>query len=75
MPTIKMAMGTSAIGRIPINPSSKNWMYNSFGSDALTFEVHDELSVETIRQLGVHSAESLMQILLDDWNRLQSSNQ
>jgi hypothetical protein len=57
------------------SPISKNWMFNSFGADALTFEVHDELSIETIRQLGVHSAESLMRVLLDDWNLLQSSNQ
>ena len=50
------------------SPIAKNWLYRTFGSDALTFEVSDELPVDHIQKLGVHSANSLMRILLDEWN-------
>jgi hypothetical protein len=47
------------------SPIAKNWLYRTFGSDALTFEVDDELSDEEIRQLGSSAAESLMKLLLE----------
>jgi len=46
------------------SPIAKNWLYRAFGSDALTFEVDDELSDDEIRQLGNTAAESLMKLLL-----------
>lgn len=49
------------------SPISKNWFYRTFGSDALTFEVHDELPLDDIRKLGVNSANSLMELLLEEW--------
>ncbi len=50
------------------SPIAKNWLFHTFGSDALTFEVSDELPIDQIQKLGVHSANSLMRILLDEWN-------
>lgn len=49
------------------SPISKNWFYHTFGSDALTFEVHDELSLDEIQKLGVNSANSLMELLIEEW--------
>lgn len=51
------------------SPVSKNWFFHTFGSDALTFEVHDELSLEEIRILGENSANSLMQLLIEEWKQ------
>ncbi|MCG8372594.1 MAG: M14 family metallopeptidase [Balneolales bacterium] len=56
------------------SPIAKNWLYREFGIDALTFEVHDELDIESIRQLGVTSAESLMRLLLEEWKEQKSNN-
>lgn len=50
------------------SPISKNWIYHTFGSDAVTFEVGDELdSSESIR-LGKNAAQSLMKLLIEEWN-------
>jgi len=50
----------------PNSPISKNWVYKTFGTDALTFEVDDELSEEAMKQLGESAAESLMTLLLEE---------
>ncbi len=55
------------------SPISKNWFYHTFGSDALTYEVHDELSLDEIRKLGVNSANLLMEILLEEWQKANSN--
>ncbi len=49
------------------SPISKNWLFHTFGADALTFEVNDELMIHQIQKLGVHSANSLMRLLLEEW--------
>jgi len=49
------------------SPISKNWLYHTFGADALTFEVQDELALDEIQKLGVISANSLMELLLEEW--------
>lgn len=49
------------------SPIAKNWIYRTFGSDALTYEVSDELPIDQIQKLGVHSAESLMRLMLEEW--------
>lgn len=50
-------------------PVSKNWFFHTFGSDALIFEVSDELSLDKIRTLGKNSANSLMQLLIEEWKK------
>lgn len=49
------------------SPISKNWIFRTFGSDALTYEVDDELEKTETDRLGTGSAQSLMRILLEDW--------
>ncbi|MBO6621787.1 MAG: hypothetical protein JJ892_08160 [Balneola sp.] len=53
------------------SPISKNWIYKTFGADAVTFEMHDELPVETIQQIGRSAARSLMELLLDEKSNAQ----
>ncbi len=52
------------------SPISKNWIYKTFGADALTFEVDDVLSKAEMKHLGYTSAQSLMEMLLEEWNNL-----
>jgi hypothetical protein len=49
------------------SPISKNWIFNTFGADALTFEVHDELSSNLTQKLGARAAQSLMELLIAEW--------
>jgi len=51
------------------SPIAKNWFYRTFKSDAVTFEVYDELPLDEIRSLGVNSANSLMELLIDEWKK------
>lgn len=51
------------------SPISKNWIYRTFGSDALTFEVGDELQASETARLGAGSARYLMEILLREWEQ------
>ena len=51
------------------SPFSKNWFFHTFGSDALIFEVCDELSLDKIQTLGKNSANSLMQLLIQEWKQ------
>lgn len=55
------------------SPISKNWIFKTFGADALTFEVDDELSRAEMQRLGYNSAQSLMEMLLSEWNNLNSN--
>lgn len=50
------------------SPISKNWLFNTFGSDAVTFEVEDELDVSETEILGQNAAQSLMRLLIEEWN-------
>lgn len=50
----------------PNSPIAKNWVYKTFGTDALTFEVEDELNEEEMQNLGRSAAESLMKLLLNE---------
>ncbi|GAB5407673.1 MAG: M14-type cytosolic carboxypeptidase [Balneolaceae bacterium] len=49
------------------SPIAKNWIYKTFGSDAVTFEVNDELDSSESTNLGVESARSLMTLLIEEW--------
>ena len=53
------------------SPISKNWIYHTFGSDAVTFEVDDELSSSESLELGKNTAQSLMKLLLKEWNSVK----
>ena len=53
------------------SPISKNWIYHTFGADAVTFEVHDELDQGQVQQLGQRAARSLMKLLLEE---MESTN-
>ena len=55
----------------PNSPIAKNWVYKTFGTDALTFEVEDELSEEAMQHLGRSAAESLMKLLLEELETTQ----
>jgi murein tripeptide amidase MpaA len=55
------------------SPISKNWLYRTFGTDALTYEVRDELTFVDIQKLGVTSANSLMELLLEEWQNANSN--
>lgn len=46
------------------SPISKNWIYKTFGADALTYEVSDELNMEQIEEITRSAARSLMRLLL-----------
>lgn len=54
------------------SPISKNWIYKTFGSDAVTFEVGDELDSSESSNLGTNSARLLMALLLEEWNALNN---
>lgn len=55
------------------SPISKNWIYHTFGSDAVTFEVDDELDEFETRELGANAAQSLMKLLLEEWNQQRNN--
>lgn len=47
------------------SPISKNWIFKTFGADALTFEMDDILDENTIEKISRSAAQSLMKLLLD----------
>lgn len=49
------------------SPIAKNWFYHEFGIDAVTYEVNDQMSEETIEQVSRSAARSLMELLLKEW--------
>ncbi len=51
------------------SPIAKNWIYRTFGADAVTFEVGDEVDENAIRSLGTNAAQSLMKLLIDEWQK------
>lgn len=55
------------------SPISKNWIYKTFGADALTFEVDDQLTKVEMEHLGHSAAQSLMRMLLEEWNNLNGN--
>jgi cytosolic carboxypeptidase protein 6 len=47
------------------SPIAKNWIFNTFGADAVTFEVYDEIDREVMNELGQKSAELFMKKMID----------
>ncbi|MEP1152361.1 MAG: M14 family metallopeptidase [Balneola sp.] len=48
------------------SPISKNWIFKTFGADAVTFEMDDVLEENTIEEISRSAAQSLMQLLIDE---------
>ncbi|MEX0608119.1 MAG: M14 family metallopeptidase [Balneolaceae bacterium] len=51
------------------SPISKNWLYKTFGADAITYEVEDEADEAILEEVSRSAARSLMRLLLDEWNQ------
>lgn len=49
------------------SPIAKNWLYRTFGADAVTFEVDDELNAFDIETMAKNSAQHLMKLLLNEY--------
>ena len=56
------------------SPIAKNWFYRTFGIDAVTYEVDDQISEENIQQVSRSAARSLMRLLLDEWGKTTLEN-
>lgn len=48
------------------SPITKNWIFKTFGADALTYEVNDTMDRELINQTSVKAAHLLMEMLLQE---------
>lgn len=49
----------------PNSPITKNWIYHTFGADAVTYEVNDEADRDSIRTVTSENARIIMRQLLD----------
>ncbi|MEO1021857.1 MAG: M14 family metallopeptidase [Bacteroidota bacterium] len=52
-------------------PISKNWIYRTFGCDALTYEVDDAMPRNRLEEVARESARLLMKMLLDKRNLMK----
>lgn len=48
------------------SPITKNWIYHTFGADAVTYEVNDTVDRDSLRIVTKESARIIMQQLLDE---------
>lgn len=53
-----------------VSPIAKNWTFKTFGSDAVTFEVWDEIPREKIEPFGRRSAEIFMEMMIEEYYSL-----
>jgi len=51
------------------SPIAKNWSHHTFGIDALTFEVWDNLPKDELEQLGVQSAQLFMEMMIEEFEK------
>lgn len=49
------------------SPIAKNWFFRTFGIDAVTYEVDDQISAQKLEQTSRSAARSLMRLLLGTW--------
>ncbi len=56
------------------SPIAKNWIYHTFGSDAVTYEVNDRIEPAMLDSVSRSAARSLMQLLLDEWHKTALEN-
>jgi len=46
-------------------PISKNWFFNQFGAEAITYEMGDELSYDMIKKKSKAAAVTMMDLLIN----------
>ncbi|WP_069131633.1 M14 family metallopeptidase [Rhodohalobacter halophilus] len=51
------------------SPIAKNWSHKTFGVDAVTFEVWDNLPNEELQQLGAESAQLFMTMMIEEFKK------
>ncbi|HET8865139.1 MAG TPA: M14 family metallopeptidase [Gracilimonas sp.] len=51
------------------SPIAKNWFYNTFGIDAITYEVDDSIDPEQLDSVSRSAANLLMELLLEEWEK------
>tara|TARA_R110002096_G_scaffold183757_19_gene361996 strand:- start:1569 stop:2840 length:1272 start_codon:yes stop_codon:yes gene_type:complete len=51
------------------SPIAKNWIFKTFGADAVTFEVDDALNISDNEEMSYSASQLLMQLLLDEFNK------
>lgn len=56
------------------SPIAKNWFYRTFGIDAVTYEVNDRISEDTLEKVSRSAARSLMELLLQEWQKTSVEN-
>jgi cytosolic carboxypeptidase protein 6 len=54
------------------SPIAKNWSYKTFGIDAVTFEVWDELPDDQIEEFGQKAAKTFMKLMIEEFEELMS---
>jgi hypothetical protein len=54
------------------SPIAKNWTHKTFGSDAVTFEVGDEIPNDELHDFAVRSAEIFMRQMIDEYKKITS---
>jgi predicted deacylase len=50
----------------PNSPITKNWIFHTFGADAVTYEINDEVNRDSMRMVTRESAHIIMRQLLDE---------
>lgn len=55
------------------SPIAKNWIYHTFGADAVTYEVDDGAERQKLRQVSERAAQTMMQMLLDEQSDRQAA--
>lgn len=51
------------------SPIAKNWTYHTFGSDAVTFEVWDEMPRDQLKEFGTKAAEIFMKDMIEEYRK------
>lgn len=57
----------------PNSPITKNWIFHTFGADAVTYEISDEAPRDKIDTVTRESARIIMRQLLDEWEKNSST--
>lgn len=51
------------------SPIAKNWTHHTFGIDAVTFEVSDNLPQDQLTEFGIRSAQIFMEMMIDEFEK------
>lgn len=55
----------------PNSPIAKNWIYHTFGADAVTYEVDDAADRQNLEEITQQTAQIIMRQLLEEWDKNQ----